>query len=138
MPALLVDVLSEVGRWVRVEMENVRFRVRPGPREFGVALGYHLREANTRRAGTLALVHRVLADMGQCALAFLIIPFPLSHVRRHFLDRRSLTLAMQGMPRHITKQIATQVLAGLDYLHRCCNVVHTGKRPCIRVSPSSV
>ena len=28
----------------------------------------------------------------------------------------------RGVPEHIVKQIAKQVLLGLDYIHRCCGV----------------
>ena len=27
---------------------------------------------------------------------------------------------------HLVKQIAKQILMGLDYMHRCCGVIHTG------------
>jgi serine/threonine-protein kinase SRPK3 len=30
----------------------------------------------------------------------------------------------KGMP--LVKQIAKQVLLGLEYMHRCCGVIHTG------------
>lgn len=33
----------------------------------------------------------------------------------------------KGVPMHLVKQIAKQVLLGLDYMHRCCGVVHTGQ-----------
>ena len=33
----------------------------------------------------------------------------------------------KGVPMHIVKQIAKQVLLGLDYMHRCCGVIHTGE-----------
>lgn len=32
----------------------------------------------------------------------------------------------KGVPMHLVKQIAKQVLSGLDYMHRCCGVIHTG------------
>lgn len=32
----------------------------------------------------------------------------------------------KGVPMHLVKQIAKQVLLGLDYMHRCCGVIHTG------------
>ena len=35
----------------------------------------------------------------------------------------------KGVPMPMVKQIAKQVLLGLDYMHRCCGVIHTGKRP---------
>jgi len=31
-----------------------------------------------------------------------------------------------GVPMHVVRQIAKQVLLGLDYVHRCCGVIHTG------------
>ena len=34
----------------------------------------------------------------------------------------------KGVPMPLVKQIAKQVLLGLDYMHRCCGVIHTG--PC--------
>ena len=33
----------------------------------------------------------------------------------------------KGVPMHLVKQIAKQVLLGLDYMHRCCGVIHTGE-----------
>ena len=33
----------------------------------------------------------------------------------------------KGVPMHLVKQIAKQILLGLDYMHRCCGVIHTGK-----------
>jgi serine/threonine-protein kinase SRPK3 len=35
----------------------------------------------------------------------------------------------KGVPMHLVKQIAKQVLLGLDYMHRCCGVIHTGMSP---------
>jgi serine/threonine-protein kinase SRPK3 len=32
----------------------------------------------------------------------------------------------KGVPMHLVKQIAKQVLLGLDYMHRCCGIIHTG------------
>src|ERR1700722_6692583 len=32
----------------------------------------------------------------------------------------------KGVPMHLVRQIAKQVLLGLDYMHRCCGVIHTG------------
>ena len=32
----------------------------------------------------------------------------------------------KGVPMHLVKQIAKQILLGLDYMHRCCGVIHTG------------
>ena len=32
----------------------------------------------------------------------------------------------KGVPKHLVRQIAKQVLLGLDYMHRCCGVIHTG------------
>lgn len=32
----------------------------------------------------------------------------------------------KGVPMPLVKQIAKQVLLGLDYMHRCCGVIHTG------------
>lgn len=32
----------------------------------------------------------------------------------------------KGVPMHLCKQIAKQILLGLDYMHRCCGVIHTG------------
>jgi serine/threonine-protein kinase SRPK3 len=31
------------------------------------------------------------------------------------------------LPVHLVKQVARQILLGLDYLHRSCKVVHTGQ-----------
>jgi len=35
----------------------------------------------------------------------------------------------KGVPMHLVKQIAKQVLLGLDYMHRCCGVIHTDLKP---------
>ncbi|KAI9142780.1 kinase-like domain-containing protein [Paraphysoderma sedebokerense] len=35
----------------------------------------------------------------------------------------------QGVPVHLVKQIAFQVLSGLDYLHRECGIIHTDLKP---------
>ncbi|WVQ74743.1 hypothetical protein IAR50_004348 [Cryptococcus sp. DSM 104548] len=35
----------------------------------------------------------------------------------------------RGVPQHIVKQIAKQVLLGLDYLHKECRVIHTDLKP---------
>ncbi|XP_006458810.1 hypothetical protein AGABI2DRAFT_217668 [Agaricus bisporus var. bisporus H97] len=35
----------------------------------------------------------------------------------------------KGVPMHFVKQIAKQVLLGLDYMHRCCGVIHTDLKP---------
>lgn len=32
----------------------------------------------------------------------------------------------KGVPMPMVRQIAKQVLLGLDYMHRCCGVIHTG------------
>lgn len=32
----------------------------------------------------------------------------------------------KGVPMQLVKQIAKQILLGLDYMHRCCGVIHTG------------
>lgn len=32
----------------------------------------------------------------------------------------------KGVPMHLVRQIAKQILVGLDYMHRCCGVIHTG------------
>lgn len=32
----------------------------------------------------------------------------------------------KGVPMGLVKQIAKQILLGLDYMHRCCGVIHTG------------
>lgn len=33
----------------------------------------------------------------------------------------------KGVPMHLCRQIAKQILLGLDYMHRCCGVIHTGE-----------
>jgi serine/threonine protein kinase len=33
----------------------------------------------------------------------------------------------KGVPMPMVRQIAKQVLLGLDYMHRCCGVIHTGE-----------
>ena len=33
----------------------------------------------------------------------------------------------KGVPTPLVKQIAKQILLGLDYMHRCCGVIHTGE-----------
>ncbi|KAH7906553.1 kinase-like protein [Hygrophoropsis aurantiaca] len=35
----------------------------------------------------------------------------------------------KGVPMPLVKQIAKQVLLGLDYMHRCCGVIHTDLKP---------
>ncbi|CAK5265408.1 unnamed protein product [Mycena citricolor] len=35
----------------------------------------------------------------------------------------------KGVPMPMVKQIAKQVLLGLDYMHRCCGVIHTDIKP---------
>ncbi|KAF8888311.1 kinase-like domain-containing protein [Infundibulicybe gibba] len=35
----------------------------------------------------------------------------------------------KGVPMPMVRQIAKQVLAGLDYMHRCCGVIHTDLKP---------
>ncbi|WVN90144.1 uncharacterized protein L203_105380 [Cryptococcus depauperatus CBS 7841] len=35
----------------------------------------------------------------------------------------------RGVPQHIVKQIAKQVLLGLDYLHKECRIIHTDLKP---------
>ncbi|KAF7303883.1 hypothetical protein MIND_00618400 [Mycena indigotica] len=35
----------------------------------------------------------------------------------------------KGVPIPLVKQIAKQVLLGLDYMHRCCGVIHTDLKP---------
>jgi serine/threonine-protein kinase SRPK3 len=35
----------------------------------------------------------------------------------------------KGVPQHLVRQIAKQILLGLDYMHRCCGVIHTGAHP---------
>ncbi|KAI0031640.1 kinase-like domain-containing protein [Vararia minispora EC-137] len=35
----------------------------------------------------------------------------------------------KGVPEHLVKQIAKQILLGLDYMHRCCGVIHTDLKP---------
>lgn len=32
----------------------------------------------------------------------------------------------KGVPMPLVRQIAKQILLGLDYMHRCCGVIHTG------------
>ncbi|KAF8179616.1 CMGC/SRPK protein kinase [Pholiota molesta] len=35
----------------------------------------------------------------------------------------------KGVPMHLVRQIAKQILLGLDYMHRCCGVIHTDLKP---------
>ncbi|KAH9857387.1 kinase-like domain-containing protein [Lenzites betulinus] len=35
----------------------------------------------------------------------------------------------KGVPMHVVRQIAKQILLGLDYMHRCCGVIHTDLKP---------
>lgn len=35
----------------------------------------------------------------------------------------------RGVPEHIVRQIAKQALLGLDYIHRCCGIIHTDLKP---------
>ena len=45
----------------------------------------------------------------------------------------------KGVPMGVCKQIAKQILLGLDYMHRCCGVIHTGRslNPTIGASVNS-
>lgn len=38
----------------------------------------------------------------------------------------------KGVPMPLVRQIAKQVLLGLDYMHRCCGVIHTGQSTACR------
>ena len=35
----------------------------------------------------------------------------------------------KGVPIPVTRRMAKQVLIGLDYLHRMCNIIHTDLKP---------
>ena len=35
----------------------------------------------------------------------------------------------EGIPIPIVREITRQVLMGLDYLHRICNIIHTDLKP---------
>ncbi|KAI0782077.1 kinase-like domain-containing protein [Abortiporus biennis] len=35
----------------------------------------------------------------------------------------------KGVPMNLVKQISKQLLLGLDYLHRCCGIIHTDLKP---------
>jgi serine/threonine-protein kinase SRPK3 len=35
----------------------------------------------------------------------------------------------QGIPIPLVRRMAKQVLIGLDYLHRICNIIHTDLKP---------
>jgi serine/threonine-protein kinase SRPK3 len=35
----------------------------------------------------------------------------------------------KGVPMHLVKQISKQILLGLDYMHRCCHIIHTDLKP---------
>lgn len=37
--------------------------------------------------------------------------------------------SFEGLPLSICQEIGRQVLAGLDYLHRVCGVIHTDLKP---------
>lgn len=60
---------------------------------------------------------------------------PLQHVCMVFevLGENLLGLIKRyqnrGVPEHIVRQIAKQVLLGLDYIHRCCGIIHTDLKP---------
>lgn len=43
----------------------------------------------------------------------------------------------KGVPMHLVEQIAKQVLLGLDYMHRCCGVIHAGEYPHSSTAPSA-
>ncbi|KAG8740161.1 serine/threonine protein kinase, CMGC group [Ceratobasidium sp. 414] len=57
--------------------------------------------------------------------------------RRHVIVNAFLRLApcvdkraqAKGVPVHLVKQIAKQILLGLDYMHRQCGVIHTDLKP---------
>jgi serine/threonine-protein kinase SRPK3 len=42
----------------------------------------------------------------------------------------------RGVPIGVVKQIAKQVLLGLDYVHRCCRIIHAGEYDSLKHDPS--
>ncbi|CAE6434291.1 unnamed protein product [Rhizoctonia solani] len=50
----------------------------------------------------------------------------LGLIKRHQASRFS---GAKGVPVHLVKQIAKQILLGLDYMHRQCGVIHTDLKP---------
>ncbi|KAF5383895.1 hypothetical protein D9757_007384 [Collybiopsis confluens] len=42
------------------------------------------------------------------------------------LIKRHIT---KGVPMNLVRQIAKQILLGLDYMHRCCGIIHTDLKP---------
>ena len=41
----------------------------------------------------------------------------------------------KGVPMRLVEQIAKQILLGLDYMYRCCGVIHTGESSSVPVHP---
>lgn len=52
-------------------------------------------------------------------LVFEVMGEDLAALVRRYRDKK--------LPIHLVKQVARQLLLGLDYLHRSCKVVHTGQ-----------
>ncbi len=84
----------------------------------------HIRKANPSHVGYNYVIH--LRDHflhkgpngKHLCLVFPVMGESVSDLRCRFPNRR--------IPPALTKQIAQQVLLGLDYLHRSCGVIHTG------------
>lgn len=87
----------------------------------------HLKSADTKHPGyrhIVRMTHR-FTHSGPNGQHSCIVFEPLGESVLH-LQKRSKN---GRLPLDIVKAIARQTLLGLDYLHRRCNIIHTGIRP---------
>lgn len=63
--------------------------------------------------------HHIGPNGTHLCLVFPVMGENLDILRRRFVKNQ--------IPAALMKQIARQILLGLDYIHHSCNVIHTGK-----------